>query len=154
MKFSELINNGPKFSTTLYNMLKPAIMRYKKLKIIDPAGRHTLDRSPLIPIHVNVSTYANKDCKLAFVFTPIPSSRCEEVTMMFESYIVTKIDDTDDCRVLAPLRALVLLPDKKSYIAMSNHFIALGCKLDLFDFNFSDNLRTLFAGRYCGDLRV
>ena len=26
MKFSELMNNGPKFSTTLYNMLKPAIL--------------------------------------------------------------------------------------------------------------------------------
>ena len=34
MKFSELMNNGPKFSTTLYNMLKPAILRYKKLNIV------------------------------------------------------------------------------------------------------------------------
>ena len=70
MKFSELMNNGPNFSTTLYNMLKPAILRYKKLKIVDPAGRHSLNKSPLIPeaaIHVNVSTYANKDCRSAFV---------------------------------------------------------------------------------------
>ena len=59
---------------------------------------------------------------------------------MYDSYIVTKIDGTGDCRVLAPLRALTLLPDKKSYLAMSNYFVAPGCKLDLFDFSFSDNL--------------
>ena len=152
MKFTELISNGPKFSSSLYNMLKPAIMRYKQLKITDPAGRHTLARAPLIPeaaIHVNVSTYANKDCDSAFVnisvYTPIPSSSCEEITAMYDSYIVTKIDGTGDCRVLAPLRALTLLPDKKSYLAMSNYFVAPGCKLDLFDFSFSDNLKTLFA---------
>ena len=152
MKFAELITNGPKFSTTLYNMLKPAIGRYKKLNIIDPAGRHTLGKAPLIPeaaIHVNVSTYANNDCEAAFVnisvYTPIPSSKCEEIIMMYDSYIVTKIEDSNDCRVLAPLRALVLLPDKKSYLAISNFFIAPECNIDLFDFNFSDNLRTLFA---------
>ena len=152
MKFSELMNNGPKFSTTLYNMLKPAIMRYKKLNIVDPSGRHSLNKSPLIPeaaIHVNVSTFANKDCGSAFVnisvYTPIPSSDCEKIHTMYESFIVTKIDNTNDCRVMAPLRALVLLPDKKSYLALANYFIAPDCNLDLFKFNFSDNLRTLFA---------
>ena len=64
---------------------------------------------------------------------------------MYDSYIVTKIEDSNDCRVLAPLRALGLLPDKKSYLAISNFFIAPDCNIDLFDFNFSDNLRTLFA---------
>ena len=152
MKFSELMNNGPKFSTTLYNMLKPAILRYKKLNIVNPAGRHSLNKDPLIPeaaIHVNVSTFANKNCDSAFVnisvYTPIPSSVCEDIHMMFESYIVTKIENSNDCRVMAPLRALVLLPDKKSYIAMANFFIAPGCDLNQFKFSFSDNLRTLFA---------
>ena len=152
MQFSELINNGPKFSTTLYNMLKPAIVRYKRLNIVDSSGRHSLNKSPLIPasaIHVNVSTYANVNCDSAFVnisvYTPIPSNKCEDIYEMFESYIVTRIQGTNDCRVLAPLRALVLLPDKKSYLALSNHFISPDCKMDNFDFNFSDNLRTLFA---------
>ena len=152
MKFSELINNGPKFSTTLYNMLKPAIARYKRLNIADSAGRHSLNESPLIPesaIHVNVSTYANVNCDYAFVnisvYTPIPSNKCEDIFMMFESYTVTKIQGSKDCRVLAPLRALVLLPDRKSYLALSNHFIAPDCNLDNFDFNFLDNLRTLYA---------
>ena len=64
---------------------------------------------------------------------------------MYESYIVTKIDNSDDCRVLAPLRGLLLLPDKKSYLALSNYYIAPSCNLDNFEFNYSDNLRTLYA---------
>ena len=59
--------------------------------------------------------------------------------------IVTKIDNTNDCRVMAPLRGLLLLPDKKSYLALANYFIAQECNLDNFEFSYSDNLRTLFA---------
>ena len=65
------------------------------------------------------------------------------IDTMYESYIVTKIDNSDDCRVMAPLRGLLLLPDKKSYLA--NYFIAQECNLDNFEFSYSDNLRTLFA---------
>ena len=46
---------------------------------------------------------------------------------------------------MAPLRGLLLLPDKKSYLALSNYYIVPSCNLENFKFSYSDNLRTLFA---------
>ena len=151
-KFSELISNGVHFSTSLYTMLKPAINRYHKAGIIDPNGRHSLSNSPLIPetaIHLNISTNADPDCNSALVnitaYTPIPSLECEEISVMTDSYTVTKVKDSEDCRIVAPLRGLIWLPDGRSYLSPSNHYLAPNCAIDNFTFSYSDNRKTIFA---------
>ena len=149
-KFSEMVSNGAHFSPSLYHMLKVAISRYQKAGVIDPRGRHSLGNSPLIPeeaIHVNVSTVSNINCDLAMVnitvYTPIPSSSCEPIIAMMDSYTVTKISN-GDCRIVAPLRGLIHLPDR-TYLSPSNYFIAPNCSFSNFSFSYSEDRKTIFA---------
>ena len=64
---------------------------------------------------MNVSTVSNVNCNLAMVnitvYTPIPSSSCEAITAMTDSYTVTNMSN-GDCRIVAPLRGLIHLPDQ------------------------------------------
>ena len=154
-KFRELVENNGRHSTVLYQMLKPAINHYARLKILNQTSgvKQSSREQGEIPLgpkayHLNVTTERGDTCKEAKVeitlYAPLPSAECEPITQALKTHIITEIGESGDCRVLPPLFTLQELDDSTNFSPF-NFFIIPQCRLSNFTFKFDQSTNTLFA---------
>ena len=150
-KFRELVENNGRHSTVLYQMLKPVMSHYVKLKILNLTSGVKQSGSviPLPPnsYHLNVTTQRGETCKDAKVeinlWAPLPSAECEPISQALKTHIITEMPN-GDCRILPPLFTLLELNDSSNFSPF-NYYIIPKCKLSNFTFNFDSSKNTLFA---------
>ena len=147
-KFRELVESNGRFSTTLQRMMKEALRYYEKLNVIQISPRAGLNPIPEKAYHLNITTTRGATCKEAKVelslYVPLGSPECEVIETAEADYILTKIGESNDCRVHSPLFTLVRLPDGTS-LSPLNHYILKGCQMDKFTFKFDEARRILLA---------